>query len=184
MLTNRRQVDAIEIRPRMADGGRVRKACAGRRRERRARVLRQDARLLDHGGKSLRVPSRRRRAWRAGRTASQCRRAIHPSSREPQPGTATRIGFAPRTVSWQAVPDPSRPGLTRASIAKKRFNRKEALQSKRFCWVISAFTRVFRRAMPGNDGTASYHTASRSFTAPSRSTETSCDTPRSAMVTP
>src|SRR6266566_5698536 len=56
MLTNRRQVDAIEIRPRMADGGRVRKACAGRRRERRARVLRQDARLLDHGGKSLRVP--------------------------------------------------------------------------------------------------------------------------------
>src|SRR3989442_7941975 len=56
MLTNRRQVDAIEIRPRMADGSRVRKACAGRRRERRARVLRQDARLLDHGGKSLRVP--------------------------------------------------------------------------------------------------------------------------------
>jgi hypothetical protein len=28
------------------------------------------------------------------------------------------------------------------------------------------------------------HTASRSFTAPSRSTETSCETPRSAMVTP
>src|SRR6516164_728240 len=52
----RRQVDAIEIRPRMADGGRVRKACAGRRRERRARLLREDARLLDHGGKSLRVP--------------------------------------------------------------------------------------------------------------------------------
>jgi hypothetical protein len=28
------------------------------------------------------------------------------------------------------------------------------------------------------------YTASRSFTAPSRSTETSCETPRSAMVTP
>src|SRR5215468_4989453 len=56
MLTNRRQVDAIQIRPRMADGGPMREARAGRRRERRARVLRQDARLLDHGGKSLRVP--------------------------------------------------------------------------------------------------------------------------------
>jgi hypothetical protein len=32
--------------------------------------------------------------------------------------------------------------------------------------------------------TRPYQTASRSFTAPSRSTETSCDTPRSAMVTP
>jgi hypothetical protein len=35
----------------------------------------------------------------AGRTASRCRRAIHPSPREPQPGPATRIGFAPRTVT-------------------------------------------------------------------------------------
>ena len=49
------------------------------------------------------------------------------------------------------------------------------------CRVVSAFTHVFQRAMPGNNGTAvgatdAYQTASRSFTAPSRSTETSCDT--------
>src|SRR6516162_6183010 len=60
MLTNRRQVDAIEIRPRMADGCSMRKARAERRREGRARVLRQDARLLDHGGQSIRVPGRHR----------------------------------------------------------------------------------------------------------------------------
>src|SRR5262249_13794964 len=99
LLTTEGRVDAIEIRPRMADGGPMRKARAGRRRERRARVLRQDARLLDHGGQSIRVPRRRRRAGRAGRTDSQACRAIHPVSREPQPGTATRAGRAPLRAS-------------------------------------------------------------------------------------
>src|SRR5215831_12490165 len=92
---NRRQVDAIEIRPRMADGCSMRKARAERRREKRARVLRQDARLLDYGGQSIRVPRRQARARRAERAASQSRRAIHSLSREPQLGTATRASRAP-----------------------------------------------------------------------------------------
>src|SRR5215813_2705918 len=51
------------------------------------------------GGQSIRVPRRRRRARRAERAASQSRRAIHPLSREPQPGTATRAGRAPLRAS-------------------------------------------------------------------------------------
>src|SRR5262245_18744512 len=61
MLTTEGRVDAIEIRPRMADGRPMRIARAGCRREIRALVLCQDARFLDYGGKSLRVPRRRRR---------------------------------------------------------------------------------------------------------------------------
>jgi hypothetical protein len=46
------------------------------------------------------------------------------------------------------VLDSSCAGSTRASIEKRRF-----IEGKD-CRVISAFTRVFRRAMPGNDGVA------------------------------
>src|SRR6266702_4330213 len=68
---------------------------------------------------------------------------------------ANRYEFLNAVGEPAGGPRPVMPGLDPG------IHRKEALQSKRICRVISAFTRVFRRAMPGNDGTASYHTASR-----------------------
>src|SRR5262249_35234956 len=118
----------------MADGCSMRKARAERRREGRARVLRQDARFLDHGGQSIRVPRRRRRARRAERTASQSRRAIHSLSREPQPGTATRAGRAPlRDSHLPLVP----------AKAGTRFSTTDWIPS------ISAFTRVHSAHLKG-----------------------------------
>jgi hypothetical protein len=49
---------------------------------------------------------------------------------------------------------------------------------------LERFDDCWMPAFAGDDNAQNRQLASRSFTAPSRSTETSCDTPRSAMVTP
>jgi len=78
--------------------------------------------------------------------------------------------------------------LGRLGVAKRR---RRAQPDVSFGWIAQQmpirqdadreqYLEGFRRA--GLDW--SLQLASRSFTAPSRSTETSCDTPRSAMVTP
>ena len=185
--------DAIQVRPRVADGCRMRQACAGGGSERRARFLHQDARFLDHGGKSVCVPGHPRRARPAGPTAASSG-ALHPLSREPQPGAAPgkpsgsaplipRIDGRSRGRRISGVAPHERSEMRDGSpMSLADFLRSPELQAP--CVMPGLVAGIHRKKVSIQDGIAGsspamtavrlqHYTASRSLTAPSRSTETS-----------
>jgi hypothetical protein len=88
---------------------------------------------------------------------------------------------------WR-VPDWLSPGtmtVTHAECGDGRFEFRLEVSHPRFGMLVRQVA-AFREAGPWTCNGSGFdpQLASRSFTAPSRSTETSCDTPRSAMVTP
>src|SRR5262249_16475012 len=115
---------------------------AGASRAGAERVLHRHHRYGRAGARALRRG--RRRARRADGVDRRRRDRAADASALARAQAGAGAAFALKLAA--GVLDSSCPGLTRASI------EKSASLKRMDCRVISAFTRVFRRAMPGNDG--------------------------------